>query len=349
MKKKAHSDSPLRTQAEEIAMQTIVPVPEYKETSFPEAIRFALHELRVHQIELEMQNEELSRTQAILDTARARYYDLYDLAPVGYFSLNNKGLILEANLTFATLLGVDRGTLLKQPFSRYICREDQDIHYHHFNRLLKTGKPQVCELRLLRKDGAEGWVQIDATAAHDSEGLEVFRVAVSDITARKLVEEQLRVLSVTDELTGLSNRRSFFLLAEQHIKMADRLRQEFILFSADMDGLKLINDTWGHRAGDDAIIAIANILRSTLRDSDIVARIGGDEFAGLMINSNTEDASAMVDRLQSEVETWNRAATKPFSLAVSIGLVQYDPQQPSSLENLLALADNRMYTAKKRK
>ena len=90
-----------------------------------------LHELRVHQIELEMQNEELRRAQAELDAARARYFDLYDLAPVGYCTLSEQGLILEANLTAATLLGVARGALVKQPFTRFILKEDQDIYYLH--------------------------------------------------------------------------------------------------------------------------------------------------------------------------------------------------------------------------
>ena len=99
-----------------------------------------LHELRVHQIELEMQNEELRRTQAELEASRARYFDLYDLAPVGYFTLSEKGLILEANLTAATLLGVARGDLVKQPLPRFILPEDQDIYYLHRKQLLKRAR-----------------------------------------------------------------------------------------------------------------------------------------------------------------------------------------------------------------
>ena len=90
-----------------------------------------VHELQVHQIELEMQNEELRRAQVELDAARARYFDLYDLAPVGYCTISEEGLILEANLTAATLLGVARGALVKQPITRFILKEDQDIYYLH--------------------------------------------------------------------------------------------------------------------------------------------------------------------------------------------------------------------------
>ena len=120
----------------------------------------ALHELQVHQIELEMQNEELRRAQEELEVSRARYFDLYDLAPVGYLTLSEKGLILEANLTAAKLLGLARAALVKQHLSRFILSEDQDIHYRHRNRLLATGGPQSWELRLLRKDAAPFWARV---------------------------------------------------------------------------------------------------------------------------------------------------------------------------------------------
>jgi PAS domain-containing protein len=117
-----------RRQAEEIARKEAVQTSEDLESRSPEGIRQTLHELRVHQIELEMQNEELRRAQAELEAARARYFDLYDLAPVGYCTLSEQGLILETNLTAATLLGVARGALVQQPISRFIFPEDQDLY-----------------------------------------------------------------------------------------------------------------------------------------------------------------------------------------------------------------------------
>ena len=121
----------LRRQAEEIAREKAAHSPENIEALSTEATRQTLYELRVHQIELEMQNEELRRAQAELDAARARYFDLYDLAPVGYCTLSEKGLILEANLTIATLLGVARSALIKQQLTRFIIKEDQDIYYQY--------------------------------------------------------------------------------------------------------------------------------------------------------------------------------------------------------------------------
>ena len=113
-----------------------------------------LHELQVHQIELEMQNKELRPAQGELETARARYFDLFDLAPVGYFTLSEQGLILEVNLTAAGLLGMERRDLVKKQLTRFILPEDQDIYYRHRKQLFETGTPQVYDLRVLRADAA---------------------------------------------------------------------------------------------------------------------------------------------------------------------------------------------------
>ncbi len=179
----------LRKQAEEKA-GTAEPVSLSALT--PEATRQLIHELRVHQIELELQNEELRTAQTEIEESRARYFDLYDLAPVGYATVCEKGLILDANLTAATLLGVSRGALVKQPLTRFILKEDQDIYYRHRKTLFESGEPQRCELRLVRPDGALFWACLDATFAEGSDGEPVCRVVLSDISERKLAEAALR-------------------------------------------------------------------------------------------------------------------------------------------------------------
>ena len=182
----------LRKLAEEKAREKTTRSPEKLEAMSSEETLRTLHELRVHQIELEMQNEELRTAQVELDAARARYFDLYDLAPVGYCTLSETGLILEANLTAATLLSVARGALGKQPITRFILREDQDIYYLHRKYLFETGEPQVCELRMVKKDGAPFWARLEATVAQGANGAPVGRVVLSDITERKRAEEVLR-------------------------------------------------------------------------------------------------------------------------------------------------------------
>jgi PAS domain S-box-containing protein len=162
----------------------------------PEETRQTIHELRVHQIELTMQNEELRRAHAELDAAQARYFNLYDLAPVGYFTLNKEGLILEANLTASSLLGLERSALVQKSLTRIIYREDQDLYYHHRQQLFKTGAAQVCELRMVKKVGSLFWVRLESTVTQDSEsgdtGDTLCRTVISDITERKQAEDALR-------------------------------------------------------------------------------------------------------------------------------------------------------------
>jgi PAS domain S-box-containing protein len=163
----------------------------------PPEMQRLLHELRVHQIELEMQNEELRRAGVELDAARARYFDLYDLAPVGYVTISKPGLILEANLTVTTLLGAPRSALVKRPFTSFILNEDRDGYYLRRKQLFETGEPQTCELRMVKKDGTTFWACLEAAVQGSSmssgpDAGTVCRVVLSDVTHRKQAEETLR-------------------------------------------------------------------------------------------------------------------------------------------------------------
>jgi PAS domain S-box-containing protein len=179
----------VRQRAEALVAQ----MPEDLADLSPEAGRELLHELRVHQIELEMQNEELRRTQLELEAARARYFDLYDLAPVGYITLSEQGIILEANLTLVDLLGVTRKQVVQRPLTRFIFPPDQDIFYQHRRQLFATGTPQTCELRLLHASGDPLWTQLEATIkpGNDENG-STCRIIISDIVTRKQAALALR-------------------------------------------------------------------------------------------------------------------------------------------------------------
>ena len=171
-----------------------------------EQMQTLIHELRVHQIELELQNEELRRKQAELDLSRSRYFDLYNLAPVGYCTLNVQGLILEANLTVCNLLGVTRSSTAMTRFSKFILPEDQDVFYFHRHQLLISGKSESCELRLRHKDGITTWVQLDSNIAQDADDAFLQRIVVTDITAIKAAESELQAreefhLSILDSLS----------------------------------------------------------------------------------------------------------------------------------------------------
>jgi diguanylate cyclase (GGDEF)-like protein len=170
------------------------------------------------------------------------------------------------------------------------------------------------------------------------------------ITERKKMEEELRKLSLTDELTGLYNRRGFMALAAQQIKIANRLKRELLLIATDLDDLKVINDTMGHKEGDQALVDAANILLETFRSSDIIARIGGDEFVALQIKNQDEpNLSASTDRLQEALARHNLQSGKPYKLSLSLGSVLYNPEHAQTLVQLLAEADAKMYAQKKMK
>jgi len=198
----ASSENALRQKAEDIVRRNPAPTTEIPEPLSPEAARQLLHELQVRQIELEMQNDELRRTQAELEISRARYFDLYDLAPVGYFTLSEQGLILEANLAAADLLNVPRSALAGRSLSRFVDPEDQDRYYLYRRQLLETVRLQAVELRLVRQDTGPFWARLEAKWAPGTDGgAAVFRVVLSNIAARRLSEERLRQSAAMFEST----------------------------------------------------------------------------------------------------------------------------------------------------
>ena len=189
----------LRSRAEAAFRAQVAAAPETQTAPTPETTRTLLHELQVLQIELEMQNEELRRSQGELEASRANYFDLYDLAPVGYCTIDEKGLILQANLTLATLLGVARNALVMHPFFPFILQEDADIFYLLKEKVLAAhatvADPAAlscsCELRLKRGDGTPLCVNLVVTTATGESGETVLRVVVTDISARKLADVEL--------------------------------------------------------------------------------------------------------------------------------------------------------------
>lgn len=164
-----------------------------------------IHELRVHQVELEMQNEELRNAQARIEESRARYADLYDFAPIGYVTLDEKGLIRQANLTAAKQLGIERSYLLQQPFHFYVAAEHRDGFYLYLRNVLKGKERQTCEVKLGNHAGVGFYVQIDGISVPDSSGTTLCNLAVTDISERKRAAEELlkvKKLEATGILAG---------------------------------------------------------------------------------------------------------------------------------------------------
>jgi diguanylate cyclase (GGDEF)-like protein len=160
------------------------------------------------------------------------------------------------------------------------------------------------------------------------------------------MDEEIRSLSLTDDLTGLYNRRGFTLLAEQEVKLAHRISRPMLLFFCDVDSLKGINDAHGHAQGDLALQEVAAILKETFREVDIMARLGGDEFVVLAVDAFLESAETITNRIQAALEQRNRQGQRPYQLNLSMGIARCDPETPTTVSELIIEADGLMYSQK---
>jgi diguanylate cyclase (GGDEF)-like protein len=176
--------------------------------------------------------------------------------------------------------------------------------------------------------------------------LEIVSTQVAQAIERKRMEREIRNLSLTDELTGLYNRRGFTLLAVQEVKLAHRKKRSMLLFFGDVDNLKTINDTYGHAQGDLALNDISAVLKETFREADIVARIGGDEFVVLAVDASMESTGVLTSRIQAALKRRKQQGDQPYQLSISMGIAHYDPESPCTVNEMIAQADGRMYQQK---
>jgi diguanylate cyclase (GGDEF)-like protein len=171
--------------------------------------------------------------------------------------------------------------------------------------------------------------------------------AVRYALERHRLVSSLRGLSLVDDLTGLYNRRGFMTLAEAHLRVAMRAGRRFLLVYADLDGLKQINDTLGHRYGDEALVKMGEVLRTTFRQSDIIARLGGDEFVVLAAEAGNDTEHALLARLESQLNAFNAGSGLPFRVWCSAGVAEFDAASTCSLEEMLVRADQLLYQRKR--
>jgi diguanylate cyclase (GGDEF)-like protein len=160
------------------------------------------------------------------------------------------------------------------------------------------------------------------------------------------MEDEIRKMALQDQLTEIYNRRGFIAIAEQQLKAANRTNKKLLLFFIDLDDMKLTNDNWGHKEGDRLLVDAADILKQTFRESDIIARIGGDEFAVLALDAS-EPAEKVLLRLEEQINYHNVLPNHHYTISLSVGAVIYDPEIPCSLDELMSKADRLMYEQKK--
>jgi diguanylate cyclase (GGDEF)-like protein/PAS domain S-box-containing protein len=284
-----------------------------------------------------------------------RYQDLIEHLPVGIYRTTPDGKIIEANQALANILGYESHEDLKDinVTDLYVRAADRTEHL----RELDAKGTYFTEFQLRRKDGQAIWGRDYPRAVIDSEGkIKYYDGILVDITEQKKAEGKLKeamskleTLSLVDDLTGLYNRRGFFTIAAEHFKIADRYRRKTFLLFMDLDNLKNINDTYGHHRGDQALVSVANLLKTTFRSADVKGRMGGDEFAVFLMDASVEGMEAAVSRFRKKIEALNESKENPFQLSVSMGTSHYDPFHPCTIDELLVRADKILYEEKRRK
>jgi diguanylate cyclase (GGDEF)-like protein/PAS domain S-box-containing protein len=294
--------------------------------------------------------------------AEARYKALVEQLPVGVYRTTPDGRFVEANPTLARMLGYKkpRDLFARLATDFYVNAADRERHVAK----LSAKTTDFREFELQRADGRKFWARDHCRSIKDNGGgIVCFDGILIDITEQKTAErklqsvlrklqltnEKLEGLSQLDELTGLNNRRGFFSFGLQQLKIAKRLKKDCYLVFLDIDNLKEVNDAHGHAAGDQLLQAVAAILRKILRESDVVGRMGGDEFAILAMRSRGVGERSLLARIDENLRAVRMKDYPRLRLSVSMGLVRIKPKGADQLDDVLAQADFLMYQEKRRK
>lgn len=276
---------------------------------------------------------------------------IVELAPEAVVVTSLDGVIQTFNVQAEKMFGaITSERLSGASILEFVAREDTHLAEGQLLKLMFTAMPHCGEYRLLRLDGSMFWADVSAKMIPDADGKpNLILMLIRDIAARKQEEERLQSIAVSDDLTGLYNRRGLNLAARQEIKHATRNGQGLGLLFFDIDGLKNINDNFGHSQGDATLMIAASILRKSFRDSDIIARWGGDEFVVLALDVPEGCIDRLLDRFSDNVALYNSKEGIMFALSISVGLSYFDPRTPLDFDELVRRADAKMYSAKRRK
>ncbi len=268
----------------------------------------------------------------------------------GLVLTDSEGRFSFVNPAAAAILGYTPGEMVEREVISFVPKDRHSVVREADERRAK-GIADRYELVFLHKDGSRKTILVSGGPRFAGTQYSGTMAVLTDITERKSMEEEIRSLSLTDPLTGLYNRRGFQHLAEQQLKIAARLDKRVFLLYSDVDDLKKINDTFGHKEGDRVLTDVATILKKSFRDSDIVARIGGDEFVVLAMEAARVSPEIFTRRLQEKLELYNsrHEVQGRFRLDLSVGISTYDPELPSPIEDLLGRADGLMYEEKRAK
>ena len=248
----------------------------------------------------------------------------------------------ELNPRAETLIGRSRAEVLGRRMTD-VSPSTADQYIEKFAAVTNSRVPLEEEIEAHAPGAAPRWFHHQIIPLGDG-----VAVTSRDISDRRHAEEELRALTLVDELTGLYNRRGFRMLAEQHVRLAKRGGPSSMLFCFDLDNFKAVNDVYGHAEGDVALYRVGAILHTAFRDSDIIARLGGDEFAVFAVDCG-EIRDQLVNRVAVALAANNTAAGRPYTLSFSMGFARLDPHSQPTLDDLMAEADATLYEVKRRR
>lgn len=291
--------------------------------------------------------QEATQAAKVIQDSENRFRSLVESTDTSIYLVDRNFDYLFMNKKHLARIGVNANQYIGQPFSAFHSQEETELFVKKAEKVFKTCKSFQFEYKSFRED--KYFLQTFSPIMEDKKVPVAMTVISKEITDRKCMEKELKALSLKDDLTGLYNRRGFITLAEQHIKMAKREKIGFYVLYADLDNLKMINDTFGHKEGSRAISDIANIFQETYREVDIIARLGGDEFAIIHVGLTGDKIDIIDSRLQAKIDLFNLGNDRVFKLSLSVGIAYYDPEYPCSIDELLVKADMLMYEQKKNK
>jgi len=299
----------------------------------------------VLQLEREVRERRQAEDAALL--SEGKYRSLIESVGDSIYLVDRDYRYLYVNTKHLSRLGQASDDLVGRSFGDFHSPEETRKFIGGVDHVFSTGDSFQLEHFSLRDSR---YFLRTLSPVKDADGSILAVTVVSkDINDLKEIEDRMRRLSITDELTGLYNRRGFFAMFDQLRKVAKRHKQRLYMLYADLDNLKEINDTLGHKSGDRALIDAADILKATYRESDIVARIGGDEFVVIPIGETGDNDSTITDRMKEALDRYNAAEGNRFMLSLSFGLACYDPEAPSSIDEIISLAEKNMYEQKRKK
>jgi len=294
---------------------------------------------------LKAEIDKRKQVEEELRESEEKYRSLVESTEDSLYLVDKNYKYLFMNKKHKSRMGLSDDEYFGQAYSKFHSPDETKWFVEKVKEVFNTGKSIRHEHKSLR-DGRY-FLQTLSPVKRSDRTITAVIVASKDISELKSMEEKLRTLSLADELTGLYNRRGFFTLVEQLLKLSKRQKMGIFMLYADVDNLKDINDTFGHQEGDLALIEIAGILKKDFRESDIIARIGGDEFVVIPVGTTGDNIEIITARLQKSFEIHNAERSRSYRLSLSVGTAYYDPKHPCSIDELLVQGDKLMYEQKR--